>query len=206
MQYLKTNTAVRIVVGPFLDIADGLTPLTSIAVTSCTCELFHDVDTGGAAIRAALTLSDSGSDNDMVHITDDVGGYYDLELTASNVNFLGRARLSITDVATHIPVFHEFMVLPAMAYNTLVLGTDYMDSQVKAIDAAATDSVIDEVVEGSLTLRQVLRLLLAALAGKASGGGTSEITFQDYADSKPRITAIVDASGNRTTVVLDGTD
>lgn len=73
-----------------------------------------------------------------------------------------------------------------------------------ALAADAVDEILDEVVEGSLTMRQVLRLFLASLAGKAAGGGTTTITFRDNADSKNRISATVDASGNRTAVTLDG--
>lgn len=67
------------------------------------------------------------------------------------------------------------------------------------------DTVLDEIVEGTLTMRQVMRILLAALAGKSSGGGTVTLTFRDIADSKARITATVDTSGNRTAIVRDGT-
>jgi hypothetical protein len=54
-------------------------------------------------------------------------------------------------------------------------------------------------------MRQAMRILLAALAGKSSGGGTVTLTFRDVADSKARITATVDTSGNRTAIVRDGT-
>jgi hypothetical protein len=38
--------------------------------------------------------------------------------------------LAITDAATHCPVFHEFMILPAMVYDALVLGTDVLQADV----------------------------------------------------------------------------
>lgn len=60
------------------------------------------------------------------------------------------------------------------------------------------------VVEGSLDIGEVLRILLAEAAGKASGGGTTSIAFRDQADTKDRIAATVDANGNRTAVTLDG--
>ncbi|MFH1596714.1 MAG: hypothetical protein ABIG94_10160 [Pseudomonadota bacterium] len=41
-------------------------------------------------------------------------------------------------------------------------------------------------------------------AEKSSGGGTSTVKFRDHADSKDRIIATVDSSGNRTDVILDG--
>ena len=72
------------------------------------------------------------------------------------------------------------------------------------LSAAAVDAVHDEVVEGSLTLRQATRLMLAALTGKSSGGGSSTITFRDVADTKNRISATIDANRNRTAVTRDG--
>jgi hypothetical protein len=48
-------------------------------------------------------------------------------------------------------------------------------------------------------------LNLSVLAGKSSGGGTATIIFRDTADGTDRVTATVDADGNRTGVVLDVT-
>jgi len=64
--------------------------------------------------------------------------------------------------------------------------------------------IIAGISEGSLDLQEILRIILAALAGKASGAGTTTITFRDQADTKNRIAATVDASGNRSAVTLDG--
>jgi len=74
-----------------------------------------------------------------------------------------------------------------------------------ALSAAGVDAVLDEAVEGALTLRQALRLFLAVLVGKSSGGGTTAPAFRDQADSKNRVSATVDANGNRTAVTLDAT-
>jgi hypothetical protein len=71
--------------------------------------------------------------------------------------------------------------------------------------ANIADGVLDEIVEGSVSLREVQRVIMAALAGLSSGGGTSVIDFRDLSDSKNRIRATVDANGNRTGVVLDVT-
>ena len=74
-----------------------------------------------------------------------------------------------------------------------------------SLSASGIDAIVDEVIEGSLTLRQAVRLFLSALAGKSSGGGTTTINFRDLADTKNRITATVDSNGNRTAVTLDAT-
>lgn len=69
-------------------------------------------------------------------------------------------------------------------------------------DAEIADAVLDEAVEGAHTMRQLLRLMAAALFGKASGGGTATVTFRNLADNGDRIVATVDANGNRTAVTL----
>ncbi len=58
-------------------------------------------------------------------------------------------------------------------------------------------------VETSYTLRQALRLILSSAAAKLSGAATTTVTIRDIADTKDRITATVDASGNRTAVSVD---
>ena len=119
MQFLKTNTAIVIAVGPFVDFGDGVTPETSMTVTNITCEMFKETDEGSAPTRTALSLTASAGDNDMVHITSDVAGYYSLELTASNLNFTGRMTLSFTDADVMVPVWKEFTVLAANVYDSL---------------------------------------------------------------------------------------
>ena len=60
-------------------------------------------------------------------------------------------------------------------------------------------------IEGSLTFLKVIRIKLAALAGKSSGGGTTSLIFKDTTDVTDRIRATVDLNGNRTGMTLDGT-
>jgi hypothetical protein len=58
-------------------------------------------------------------------------------------------------------------------------------------------------VEGGFSAEEVLRLVAAALLGKASGASGTEIAFRDLADTKDRIVATVDQYGNRSDVELD---
>jgi hypothetical protein len=69
----------------------------------------------------------------------------------------------------------------------------------------AVDAIHDEVVEGTTTFRQSVRLLMSALIGKVSGAPTGPIVFRDIGDTKARLTATVDADGNRTAVTRDAT-
>ena len=72
-----------------------------------------------------------------------------------------------------------------------------------ALTAAAVDAVLDEVVVGSYTMRQMLTVMSAALAGKLSGGGTTTLTFRGIDDASNVIVATVDASGNRSAVTIN---
>lgn len=65
--------------------------------------------------------------------------------------------------------------------------------------------VLTQILEGVHTVGDGLRIMLAALAGKSTGGGTFTNRFRDVADSKNRIDATVDANGNRTVITIDGT-
>lgn len=110
--------------------------------------------------------------------------------------------------------------------NTLVTVEGYVDTEVAAIKAktdlipaapaavgdiptanANADALLDRAagVETGYTLRQAQRIMLSALAGKASGLATTTAVFRDVTDTKNRISATVDADGNRSAVTLDGT-
>lgn len=74
------------------------------------------------------------------------------------------------------------------------------------LEASAFSSYLldQEDVESGLTLRKALRLIAAATAGKVSGAEGTTVTIRNpVADSKDRIIATVDASGNRSGVSYD---
>jgi len=71
------------------------------------------------------------------------------------------------------------------------------------LSATGVDDILDEAVEGTRTMRQMLRGFASALLSKLSGAATSTVTIRDIDDTKNRVTATVDASGNRSAVTLD---
>ena len=70
-----------------------------------------------------------------------------------------------------------------------------------ALSDAGVDGVLDEVVKGTYTLRQMISLIAAAF-GKVSGAGTTTLTFRHVDDSGDAMVAVVDSSGNRTSVTF----
>lgn len=124
---------------------------------------------------------ESGGSGPGLSLTSDSG--YDLLLASGTTS--GLKVNSFTDDA-----------ITAASIATNAFGGD-------ALAGDFVDEILDEVVEGSTTLRQAIRLLLSAAVGKASGGGSTTVVFRDLADTKDRITATVDANGNRTAVTRD---
>lgn len=120
MRFLRTNTAVIITVGPFYDKTDGVTIETALTITNERITLTADTDAGSAPTNVLdnVTGATAGTSNDLNYITGNDAGLMQLELSAADTNRLGRMFLSITDAANHVPVFHEFMVMPALVYDT----------------------------------------------------------------------------------------
>lgn len=78
---------------------------------------------------------------------------------------------------------------------------------VAALPADVADAVLDrtDAIETGWTLRKALRIILAVLAGKASGLDTATAIFRNVTDTKDRVTATHDGDGNRSAVTTDAT-
>ena len=72
-------------------------------------------------------------------------------------------------------------------------------------EGLAFEMLDNQDIETGYSLRESLKLMLSAMAGKLSGAGTTTVTIRDINDLKDRITAIVDTNGNRTSVTKDVT-
>jgi len=122
MYELKTNTATRIAVGPLVDPTDGKTAETALTVTGMTVDILQMDNDGTAVNRTSFSPTASGGNNDMVHITNDAVGMYDLELTASQLNFLGNARLVFYDLDGFLVHWIDLQLVSA-AYFDWKYGT-----------------------------------------------------------------------------------
>tara|TARA_R110000765_G_scaffold81052_2_gene158676 strand:- start:141 stop:749 length:609 start_codon:yes stop_codon:yes gene_type:complete len=71
------------------------------------------------------------------------------------------------------------------------------------LDAYSTFNPATDTVEGSETYDQSIRLIRAEAAGKVAVSG-DDVSFRDAQDTKNRIQATTDSSGNRSVVVTDG--
>ena len=63
-------------------------------------------------------------------------------------------------------------------------------------------TMLDEVVVGSYTMQDILKILAAKMVGKATGGSTATITYRGVDDTSDVIIETVDSNGNRSAVTL----
>lgn len=141
MYELKTNTAYRIAVGPLVDPTDGKTAETALTVTGMTVDILQMDNDGTAVNRTSFSPTASGGNNDMIHVSSDAVGMYDLELTAAQLNFLGNARLVFYDVDGFLVHWIDIQVVSA-AYFEWKYGTTIPNVNVTQIsgDSTAADN------------------------------------------------------------------
>ena len=141
MYELKTNTAVRIAVGPLVDPTDGKTAETALTVTGMVVDILQMDNDGTAVNRTSFSPTASGGNNDMVHVTNDTVGMYDLELTAAQLNYLGNVRLVFYDVDGFLVHWIDLQLVSA-AYFDWKYGTTLPNVNVTQIsgDSTAADN------------------------------------------------------------------
>ncbi len=145
----------------------------------------------GRAVMVDLSASEMTADNIVIQCVDASGAEWcdqliNLQTTASQLDDLATA----SDMAL---VKAKTDLIPASPAAVGDIPTA----------AAVADAVWDEAVDSTITARQSIRLANSALGGKASGLNTTTAVYRDLADTKDRISATVDADGNRTAVTRD---
>lgn len=88
-------------------------------------------------------------------------------------------------------------------WSALVVAFDKPGSMGEALaNAGSSGNPWDTAIDGTYTAAEVMRIVAAALAGKATGGGSTTIIMRNIADTADAITMTVDVNGNRSDVVL----
>jgi hypothetical protein len=136
MRLLKQSTEVTERIGPCLDKTDGVTEEAGLAGAGT------EISKAGGAYGAGPVLGTYDSD-----------GWYPVTLTTTHTNTLGSLVLKVHDAATHLPVWHEFLVLPANVYDSIVAGSDVLDVSVTQwLGTAAATPTVAGVPEIDVTL------------------------------------------------------
>ena len=125
MIYLKQSTAVIKKLGPFVDSGDGNTAETGLTISQADIQLSKN---GGAFAQTS-----DGSPT----TTHDADGWYPIPLTTTDTGTLGSLVVQITESGA-LPVWREYMVVPANVYDSLVAGSDSLDVNAEEINASST--------------------------------------------------------------------
>ena len=129
--WLKQSTATDVELGPFIDSTDGATVETGLTISQADCQLIKN---GGAAAQK----------NDATSATHLAGGHYKVPLNTTDTNTLGRLRLYVNESGA-LPVWRDFMVLPANTYDSLVGGSDYLDVSAVQIAGSAVSTTTAQI-------------------------------------------------------------
>ena len=148
MYELKTNTAVRIPVGPLVDPGDGLTAETTLTVTDLVVQIYRMQNDGNAVVRASFSPTASDGDNDMALVASSTDGMYDLEITAAQVNWLGNARVTFYDVDGFLVHYFDIHVVSA-AYFNWKYGSTIPVVNVSQIEGADASDELDVIESGA---------------------------------------------------------
>lgn len=123
---IRQSTTITISMGPAVDKTDGVTPKTALSPTVKVSK-----NGGSFATRNSATAT-----------SHDLKGFYKVELDTTDTGTLGRLRAEFSDEATHLPVWEDFMVLTAAAWD------DKYVTEVALQAATGTTATLDSGASG----------------------------------------------------------
>ena len=128
MLYLRQSTASQeVCLGPFVDQTDGSTAETGLTINSANIVIWKEGATSTTTKNAA---------GGATHMA---GGLYYSVFDATDTNTLG-SLVVMVNVSGALPVRHEFIVLSANVYDSLIPGTDILDVSVTQISGSAVST------------------------------------------------------------------
>ncbi len=108
--WLKVSTTTTLSIGPFLDKTDGVTP-----------------ETGLSALTVRVAKNGTwAARNDATATAHQENGFQSCVVDATDTGTLGRFRVMVEGAATHLPVWHDYMVVPANVWDSF-FGADKLD-------------------------------------------------------------------------------
>lgn len=193
--YLRANTAVDVLIGPFLDDSDGNTAETGLTITQ-------------ADIRLSKNGQNMAQKNDANACTHDEIGYYNCPLDATDTNTEGLLTLCVHESGA-LAARMDFQVLAEAAWDSLNVAKDdgFMDVNIKTVGRSDTQETEANNLESACSNYSATRgltgtALPAAAADAAGGVPISDAGGLDIDTLLGRITANVATEAKQD--VIDG--
>jgi hypothetical protein len=112
--WLRQSTAVDIAFGPFVDKTDGATAEIALTITQ-------------AEVRLKKNAAAWAQKNQSSNATHEENGWYEVNLDTTDTNTLGLLVVAVNESADALPVWKEYMVVPANVYDSIISGTEWLD-------------------------------------------------------------------------------
>jgi len=123
--WLKQSTASQeVLLGPFLDDTDGKTAETGLTIANTDIKIW----------KTGATTEASKNSGGATHIA--AGRYYAV-LDATGTDTLGPMEINV-HVSGALPVRRECLVLSAVIYDSLVAGSDVLQTDVTQLNGSST--------------------------------------------------------------------
>ena len=160
--FLQANTAVDLMVGPFVDDTDGKTAETGLTITQ-------------AEVRLSKNGANIAQKNEATSLTHDELGNYVCKLDTTDTNTEGILTIMVHESGA-LPIKMDYMVLAQAAYISLLTAKDtgFLDVNIKTIGRTDTQETEANNLESSCSNYSVTRGLtgtaLPAAVADAAGG------------------------------------
>ena len=138
--WIRQSTVTVINFGPVVDMTDGVT----LEIAAGIITSLDHATTGILLSKNGGTLTIREQGGNFVATTYDAHGFYKVSLSAVDTGTLGRLKAVHTEPATYLAVWHDFMVVPANVYDSM-MGTDLLDVSLVQVNGAAQTATLDTI-------------------------------------------------------------
>jgi hypothetical protein len=177
-KYLKQNTACHIMFGVFVDKTNGVDLEVGAGIITsidhATTGIFLSKNGAAGAIRhQGVTAS-----------VLDAYGMFQVHLDATDTDTVGNLRVMMAEAATFLPVWDDYVVLPANVYDAL-MGTDLLDISIVQVNGAAQTATLDTL---KTAVDAVAVWASAAISKSYTAGAISDIRGDSWSIPMPSLT------------------
>jgi len=153
--WLRQSTSVDVGIGPFLDATDGVTAETALTITQPDIRLKKN-NGAWAQKNAAQTL------------THEENGWYEVTLDTTDTNTLGILIVAIAESGA-LPVWKEYMVVPANVYDAMILGTEWLTVDPNKVEFSISGVTLTVLKPDDTTTAYTKTLTVDAAADPVTG-------------------------------------
>lgn len=153
--WLKQSTSVEIGMGPFLDETDGKTAETALTITQ-------------ADVRLKKNAGAWAQKNDSNSATHEENGWYEVSLDTTDTNTLGILLVAIHESGA-LPVWREFLVVPANVYDSMISGTEWLTVDPNKVEFSISGTTLTVLKPDDATTAYTKTLTTDAAADPVTG-------------------------------------